>query len=421
MFKPSIRPAAAPGVAVAIALAAAASFVVAPPTLAADPFVLTAETTSGTPSSVTASGHSLPDLVSNLITTRSEFASFDGAAFRASLDYAGVRNAIRFQQNAAGTSATVTIPSTGFSRTFTGSSETEVRDKIRDFLLKDGAKEYARFLRTVNERSLIGVTDGNPLAATAILSNTSFYRFGLQRSPFDAGGTIYAAPDGGGLRFDFGGGYANTDDGDGYFLAASLGSVIRFNRNVGLSLATPFVYREVEGAKVFTLGFEAALTVVLTAPSLGRGVTWQLTPSFLSGASGSVDLAAGGTFLGGGLTNSFAVPFGDSATITIGNGIYFYEGYNLHIADYEWDTDLSQQVLKNGIKFTQALGPGAFADVSITHTAFLQDAATQTYLTPGAGIGVRFGKTSGLRVAYQGDFADGFNSHGGTVTLFFNY
>jgi hypothetical protein len=78
-------------------------------------------------------------------------------------------------------------------------------------------------------------------------------------------------------------------------------------------------------------------------------------------------------------------------------------------------------VLKNGLKLTVALGPGAFADVSITHTAFLQDAATQTYLTPGAALGVRFNKTSGLRVAYQGDFADGFNSHGGTVTLFFNY
>jgi hypothetical protein len=421
MFKRSIGPAAAPGVALAIALAAAASFVVAPPASAADPFVLTAETTSGTPSSVTASGHSLPDLVSNLVTTKDRFASFDGAAFRASLDYGGVRNALRFQQNAAGTSATVSIPSTGFSRTFTGSSEGEVRDKIRDFLLKGGAREYARFLRTVNERSLIGVTDGNPLAATAILANTSFYKFGLQRGPFDAGGTIYAAPEGGGLRFDFGGGYANTDDGDGYFLAASLSSVTRLTRNVGLSFSTPFVYREVEGAQVFTGGFEAALPIVLTAPYTGRGATWQLTPGFLSGATGSVDLAAGGTFLGGGITSSLAVPLGDAATITVGNGFYFFEGYPIHVADYEWDTDLSQQVLKNGIKFTQALGPGAFADVSITHTAFLQDAATRTYLTPGAAIGLRFNRTSGLRVAYQGDFADGFNSHGGTVTLFFNY
>src|SRR5512133_2147875 len=131
MFNRYVHP-AAPVVALAAALAAA-SFA-----CGAEPFALTA------------SGSSLPDLVSNLITTKSEFASFDGAAFRASLDYAGVRNAIRFQQNASGAS--------------------DVRDKIRDFLLKDGTTQYARLLRTVNERSLLGVTDGNPLAATATLA-----------------------------------------------------------------------------------------------------------------------------------------------------------------------------------------------------------------------------------------------------------
>ena len=47
----------------------------------------------------------------------------------------------------------------------------------------------------------------------------------------------------------------------------------------------------------------------------------------------------------------------------MGNGIYYFEGYPIHVAGYEWDTDLSQQVLKNGIKFTQALGP-AYQDAA---------------------------------------------------------
>ena len=393
----------------------------APVLRADDPFVLTAETTTGDPSAVTASGSSLPDLVDDLIGREDEFGAFEGEAFTASLDYGRIREAIRFQQNAAGTSATVTIPSTGFSRTFTGSNEREVRDEIRDFLLKQGAKEYARFLRTVNEQSLIGVADGNPLAATALLSNASFFKFGLQRSPYDAGGTVYAAPDGGGLRFDLGGGFANSDDGDGFFVSAALSSVTRFNRHVGLSFSSPFTYRKVEDAEVFLGGFEAALPVVLAAPRTGRGATWQLTPSFLSGAAGSLDLAAGGTFLGGGLTSSLAVPFGESGTVTVGNGIYFFEGYPIDVGEYEFDTELSQQIVKNGVKFTQALGRAFFADASVTHTAFLQDAALDSYLTPGAAIGLRFNRTSGVRVAYQGDHGDGFSSHGGTVTLFFNY
>lgn len=405
-----------------LCVAATVAVVVAPiGVCAADPFVLTAETTTGEPTSVTASGSSLPDLVDDLITREDEFGQFEGQGFSAALSYGRVREAIRFQQNAAGTSATVTIPSTGFSRTFTGSNEGEVREEIRDFLLKEGAKEYARFLRTVNEQSLIGVADGNPLAATALLANASFFKFGLQRSPYDAGGTIYAAPDGGGLRFDLGGGFANTDDGDGFFVSAALSSVTRFGRHVGLSLSSPFTYRRVEDAEVFLGGFEAALPIVITAPASGRGATWQVTPSFLSGAAGSLDLAAGGTFLGGGVTSSLAVPFGDHATLTVGNGIYFFEGYPIDVGEYEFDTELSQQIVKNGVKLTRALGRSSFADVSLTHTAFLQDAALDSYLTPGAAIGLRFNPTSGVRLAYQGDHGDGFSSHGGTITLFFNY
>ena len=403
-------------------LAAVAALVATTSTVRADdPFVLTAETTTGSPIAITASGSSLPDLVDDLVSRENEFGAFEGEAFTASLDYGRVREAIRFQQNATGTSATVTIPSTGFSRTFTGDNEREVRDQIRDFLLKEGAKEYARFLRTVNQHSLIGVADGNPLAATALLANASFFKFGLQRSPYDAGGTVYAAPRGGGLRFDLGGGFASTDDGDGFFVSAALSSVTRFNRHVGLSLSSPFTYRRVEDAEVFLGGFEAALPVVITAPRTGRGATWQVTPSFLSGAAGSLDLAAGGTFLGGGVTSSLAVPFGEHATVTVGNGIYFFEGYPIDVGDYEFDTELSQQIVKNGVKFTRALGRAFFADASLTHTAFLREAALDSYLTPGAAIGLRFNRTSGVRVAYQGDHGDGFSSHGGTVTVFFNY
>ena len=159
----------------------AAALAVAPAALAADPFVLTADTTSGPPATVTASGSNLADLVQDLVETRDAFGAFDGQAFRAALDYGGVRNAIRFEQNAAGTSSTLSIPSTGFSRTFTGANEAEVRRKIEDFLLKDGAQAYARFLREVNERSTIGVTDGNPLAATALLANYSSFEFGALR------------------------------------------------------------------------------------------------------------------------------------------------------------------------------------------------------------------------------------------------
>ena len=398
---------------------AAALFLLAGSARAQTPFVINAQTTSGTPAQASASGSSVVDLVQNLIESESQFADFQNQAFNASLDYGAVPDAIRFQRNAAGTSATVTIPSTGFSRTFTGASEDEVYDKIKDFLLKEGAKEYAKFLREVNERSLLGVTDGNPLAATAVLSNSAFFKFGLQRSPMDAGSLAGMTPSGSGLRLDVLGGMVDTDEGDGLFVSGAISSVSRLGDRVGLSVALPFSYREVEDAKVYTGGIELALPIVIVKPIIGRGAVWQVTPDVVGAAAGSEELAAGGTFFGGGVTSSLSVPFGDTAAITVGNGIYLYQGYPLEIGEYEFDTDLTQQVMKHGIKLTQNLGP-VFLDVGVTYTDFLQESAIDHYLTPSVGIGTGLGSL-GLRVAYQGDYGDGYRSHGGSVSLYLNY
>jgi len=115
--------------------------------LAQSPFTITGQTTTGTPTQATVSGSSVVDLVDHLIESQQDFSSFQNQAFNASLNYGAVPNAIQFQRNAAGTSATVTIPSTGFTRTFTGTSEADVRKKIEDFLVKEGAHEYAKFLK----------------------------------------------------------------------------------------------------------------------------------------------------------------------------------------------------------------------------------------------------------------------------------
>jgi hypothetical protein len=383
------------------------------------PFVINAQTTSGPPTQATASGSSVVDLVQNLIESEAQFSSFQNQAFSASLNYGAIPNAIQFDRNGPGTSATVTIPSTGFTRTFTGTNEADVRKKIEDFLLKEGAKEYARFLRTVNEQSLLGVTDGNPQAATAVFSNSAFFKFGLNRSPMDAGNLAGGTPSGSGLRFDVTGGLVDTDEGDGLYLAGSVSSVSRLGDRIGLSVALPFSYREVEEAKVYMGGIELALPIVVLKPFVGRGIVWQVTPNVIGAAAGSEDLGSGGTFFGGGVTSSLSIPFGNTAALTMGNGLYLFEGYPLDFAGYSWDTNLSQQVMKHGLKLTQNIGP-VFLDVGLTYTDFLQNAAIDNYLTPTIGIGTGLGSV-GIRVSYQGDFGDGYRSHGGNVAIYLNY
>jgi hypothetical protein len=397
------------------------AFLLAPAVARAqDPFSLSGQTTSGPPASITASGSSMVDLVQNLIKAQGDFAGFQNQSYNAALNYGAIPNAIQFQSNAAGTSATLSIPSTGFTRTFTGTTRQQVLDQIRDFLIKDGSTEYSKFLSQVNQQSVLGVVDGNPRSATAVMSNSAFFRFGLQRSPLDAGALAHGrTSSGSGLRFDVNAGLIDTDETDGYYIDGTISSVSRLGDRIGISLASPFSYRDSEGAQTFMGGLELALPIVLIKPTFGRGAVWQVTPDVCGGAAGSVDLAAGGTFYGGGITSSFTVPFGDSAAITVGNGFYVYKGLPLDIGDYSWDTNLEQQVLKNGIKLTAGLGP-VFLDFGATYTNFLQDAAVKNYVSPSIGIGTGSGGV-GLRVSYQGDFADNYRSHGGMVSLYLNY
>jgi hypothetical protein len=78
---------------------------------AADPFSLTAQSTTGSPQSVSASGSSAIDLVRDVIKNEGAFSALNNQGLNASLRYGGVNNAMQFSKNAAGTSAPVAFPS----------------------------------------------------------------------------------------------------------------------------------------------------------------------------------------------------------------------------------------------------------------------------------------------------------------------
>ena len=389
----------------------------------ADLFEVIAESTSGPPVTADAAGSSIIDLVEDLVDSEGEFLSLEDEAFDASLTYGGIEDAILVSRNAAGTEATVTIPSTGFTRTFTGDDPEDLEDQIVDFLLEEGQAEYARFLREVNENSPIGVIDGNPLAATNLLAEHQFANFGIGRGGTQDWDTGLAADvDRRGLKLDVAGGFDSNDEGDGSFATAGLARVWRFSSRVGLAYGATFTYREIENADVFHFGSHIGLPIVIVGPDAG-GFVWQVTPSFHAGASGSDDLAAGGTLLGGSVTSSLRIPIGSRLALTIGNQLSFFEGYKLEAFGYEWDTDASQQVLKNGVRLSYLVFDQMFVDASITHTALLEDAFLDDWISPGAGVGFFFSdrQRTGLRLAYRGDFGDDYDVHGGSASLFFNY
>ena len=110
-----------------------------------------------------------------------------------------------------------------------------------------------------------------------------------------------------------------------------------------------------------------------------------------------------------------------ATTFTLANQYSYFHGYPIRLGDYHFDTDLDQQVLKNGGKVTQSFGKSFFVDAGLTYTNFLNRAAVSYWWTPAAGVGIRFGPHAGIRIGYQGDFANGFTVHGGVAQVYFNY
>jgi hypothetical protein len=389
---------------------------------AGEPFSLTASTTSGTPTAISSSGSSLLNLTDNLIETKGQFATLTGQSFDASLRYGGLNKAFVYSQNSAGTSSTLSIPSIGFSKTFTGTTPDNLQHNIRQFLEHNGAGIYSQFLHSVNQNTYLGVTDGNPLATTALLADLAYDEFGLQ--PTDSQPVFQSDSQeervSGGLRLDFKGGYFDTHDGSGTYGQGTLSSNWRFTDRVGLSVAALLNYRNNEGADVYNIGGEIGLPVLIVPSNGDRSLSWQVTPAFLVGGGGSVDLAAGGLFYGGAATSSLSYrlyPF----TVTLADEYGYFQGYPVHIGAYNYDTDVNQQIVKNGLKVTYALNAGLSLDAGCSYTDLLNPAKVRGYYSPIAGIVFRLGSNGGLRIGCQGDFAPGYQGTSGVIQLFFGY
>jgi hypothetical protein len=388
------------------------------PAFAAKPFSLTA---SGGGTTVTADGDNVVDLAGNLIDSEDQFTALANESISGSLRYGGLNNAVLFSRNASGTSATLTIPSTGFSRTFNAANEDELEDEIRDFFEQEGADAYADFLAEINKRTSLGVNDGNPLATTAMLADMGFFRFGfITRRPGD---TSVPLPTGVDLRLSGGvtsaeAGDDDDSDLDGSFLGLGIGTSFRLGDRVSLTWANAFRYRDIEGSSIYQYGTTIALPIALI-PGGDGGLSWRITPAFVGGFGGSWDLAAGGILMGGQITNSLSIHAG-GWTLTMGNQIGVYEGVPIDISDFRFETDTSQTIVKNGLQLVRDLGNGAFIDVGVAYTNLLDDAFVEDYISPDVGVGFRLGG-SVLRIGYHGDFADNFTAHGANASLVFSY
>jgi hypothetical protein len=387
---------------------------------AADLFSINAVTVDSLPPvALTVGDSSFPDLISSAIKAQDQFAVFGNRASTSVLNYAGVQNAMRVTVNATGTQADFAVPIIGYQRVFTGPNRDAIEDQIEAFLKNDGADVYRRFLEAINRSSLVAVSDGNPNSTTARTADTIFRDAGF-------GGTdsvlesLHAGDIGQrltlGLMGTLGSYRAGGFEGDSYSIPLSFG--YEFNPRVSAKFSVPLVYQEVEGSKIYQGGFITNVPVKVIGDGASGGSAspwrWEVTPTVGLAAGGSADYAAGSMMMVGALTSMLSYDFG-SFKLTMGNHVSVLEGIAMDVGGYDVGGDVSQQIVKNGLKVSVPFLEKWVAELYAICTNFLQDASVQDYYTVGAQVGYRlFGgsaENSGVViVGIVGDLGNGYDS-----------
>jgi hypothetical protein len=358
------------------------------------------------------SGHDLEPLVNDFLLRQGAFAGLALApTSTATLDYLGVANAVQLSSSAFGNQVVLQIPSTGFSRTFVGTSPGNVRRQIEQFLEHGGSGEVAKFLEKTSSRSALALLDGNPRATTALFARGAFERFGVHS--LRSRGTIGEDDDDDGhfdLYANAGGGGIDADPFEDLWVAdASLTFGGNVDPGVGLYLTGLGQYRNYDRADIYDAGLELALPIAVLRPGEGNPVRWVITPVGQAGGGASRDTLSGGFLAGGGGVSSFGLNLGP-VELTIANSIFYYHGIDLgEIEDISIDTDLDQWLTRNGGKLALYPfgGDGFWLEGGASVTNFVgHNAALDWYVTPFAGLGVKLGDVVRMRLGWESDFAD---------------
>jgi hypothetical protein len=375
------------------------------------------------------SGHDVEQLVDDLLTQEGAFSGLAvQPAYDATLDYLGIHKAMVMSASAFGTSVVLSIPSTGFSRTFTGTSPNDVENQVEDFLKDDGARQLAKFYQETNARSELALLDGNPRSTTALFARGAFDRFGLGARRAGAGyDQVHVAEWGHvDLGLSAGGGAVDVDHfGSLYVADAALTLGGDLGSGAGVDLTLLGQYRDYDGASIYDAGLELGIPILLVRPGADGALRWTVTPFVQTGGGGSRNLLAGGFMVGGGGVSSLSYRF-DYLELTMGNELAYYGGVPLgKIGGIRIETELDRWITRNGMKAVvyPAGVPGVSIEAGIALTHFLDGAAAvDSYASPFAGVAVELHRSVRLRVGWESDFGkNDYAAYTGRVDLGFEF
>lgn len=426
--------------------------------------------------SLSVGGSSVPDLVEDLLDTQNSFAMFDGEDFAASLRYAGVDDAISFTLSDDGDRATLQfLGRDGAPLVFMTDATGDVEDQIVDFLEKEGSATVADFLKEINKRSLVAVTDGNPQSTTATMGAYKYNRFGkhqdltrLERRIMRGEVIETASPAPGAFRIPrqeqdgdmqavggttgLGQDESQTQGQDGslgegppvgaahvqWFKPGSdSGLRFRFDAQAGVSdangLSSTFV--NLSGSAEYRVNrfWGVAISVPISyydvegadVITLGAHLDVPIRLIQQDDGKGFTFQVSPGALIAG--SGSYEMVSGGLFWGVGGTALASYEmedwlfsaaatythfdSISLQVSDFEFDPDLTQDFIRVGGKASYHIGDNAYVFLGASYSDFLDEAAVDNYYSPTAGVGFRTGGGFNVRLAYEGDFGEDYEAH----------
>ncbi len=355
-------------------------------------------------------GSSLPHLLDNLVNASADFQSFSGVALSADVSFAGIANVINVTVDPATMTGTLTFTILGAGAQTFVFSGADLAGQIEQFIQDNLAGQITAFIQAFNQLSLIAVTDGTPLSTTALSAEYIFDRFGLhadltawERRQVDA----EEFEQGMRARIDTFYNSISTDVGNGNSFAIVPSLEWYLSKEVSIALQFPINYLDVEGSDVYNIQANLAVPIRVIAPTFDSPLGLTITPFGTLAGAGSVDLVAGGLIGGGGVLGTVTLDF-VNVRVSFSSQLSFHEGLTMHYQGFSFDPGVSQQIWKNGLKGTANIGENFYVYGTMTYTQFLQNAAVDTWWSPGGGIGFRQPDGSSITVGYSADIGDGF-------------
>ena len=413
----------------------------------------------GRSATVTVSGNSLPDILEDIGDLQGRFAVLEGEPFVATVDYAGIRGAIkvRYDPGTGSDSATLVIESLAGTDPddipVFDEANGDLGKQLEDYFLKSGSMLLADFERAIASQSPVGVISGNPVSAIGRLLGYRERRFGTGRIRFrDPAGITEGGLDARGLvmgadESDSGGEGTETSrnrsgvtsslavtgsaiEANGYAGSSATlepSFAIDFGERASVVLGVPFGWTSWQGSNSWTLGVDLSVPIVLVhhrggiptdAESGSPDVRWSVVPGGGVLGAFSYELIQGGLLWNAGLLNVVDI-YDEHHSLALTQQYLHLDSVRLEYDDYIVDYGRGQDAIQLGARYAFRFDDhcAVYAGGGWSHILD-GDAYVPDWITSQAGIAWTFPDGGMISIGFDGQFGgDDWRSYGGQLSL----